>query len=127
MEELMTMNAGQAKRQAKLKEKIGVSKTEVVNQLDGLISATVFHDIYPTIKTVLEEKKINIYVYRRFSDKQIVYGIYAVPHGVPRTFRAYQLEDVICKIERYPSEVSCRKNGKQHRLLKQFADELADS
>ena len=109
---------------------IGASKTEVVIELANLKSACVFYaDLLKPIIDTAEQKKINIYVYRRdrgerFSKNRIYYGIYAVPCGQPKTSKASYLTNVICSVGAYPHEVCPHSASKQYCLLKKFLAEM---
>ena len=126
-EELEQLAKKHTAQKTKLKEEIGVSTTEVVNQLSTLKSATCFYEVFGEISKVAQEKKINIYVYRKLHGirkRKKYFDIYAVPAGVQKEFHSQKQDKVICKVEMYPSTVKLHKHSKQYKLLLELLQKL---
>ena len=116
----------------KLKEKIGASETEFVNQLGQVRGiAIAYPDMLEQIVETACQKKINLYVYRRnrggrYEPANRYYeGIYAVRAGNEKTAQAKALVGVVASIDCYPHKICKSKRSRQYKMLATFLKEIS--
>lgn len=116
----------------KLKEKIGASETDFINQLSQVRSITIaYPDMLELITQVARQKKINLYVYRRNRGgryrpaKRYYDGIYAVRSGNPKATQAKLLTGVVTAIDCYPHRICKSRRSNQYKMLETFLKEIS--
>ena len=118
--------------QIKLKEKIGESEDELINQLTQVRTiAIAYPDMLELITEAARQKKINLYVYRRNRGgrykpaKRYYEGIYAVRAGNPKATQARALTGVVAAIDCYPHRICKSRRSNQCKMLVTFLKEIS--
>jgi len=116
----------------KLKEKIGESETEFINQLSHVRAiAIAYPDMLAQITETACQKKINLYVYRRNRGgrykpaKRYYEGIYAVKAGNPKATQARALTGVVAAIDCYPHRICKSRRSRQYKMLEIFLKKIS--
>ena len=116
----------------KLKEKIGASQDEFINQLSQVRSiAIAYPDMLELITETARQKNINLYVYRRSREgrykpaNRYYEGIYAVRAGNPKTTQARSLTGIVAAIDCYPHRICKSRRSRQYKVLEAFLKEIS--
>lgn len=116
----------------KVKEIIGASDTELVNQLSAIQSATVHFDVFSAISALAQEKQLNIYVFRRSHvgihykpRNRYFYTVVATKAGTPKATQLKAQEGVVAQIPAFPRQVNHRRSSGQYKALREFEQAIA--
>ena len=116
----------------KVKEIVGVSDTELVNQLSTIQSATVHFDVFSAISSIAQEKRLNIYVFRRTRAgihykprNRYYYTVVAVRAGTPKATQLKAQAGVAAQIPVLSRQVNHRRSSGQYKALREFKQALA--
>ena len=116
----------------KVKEIVGAAETELVNQLSAVQAATVHFDVFSAISAIAQEKRLNIYVFRRTRigihykpRNRYFYTVVATKAGTPKATQLKAQEGIVAQIPVFPRKVNHRRSSGQYKALKAFEQAIA--
>ena len=116
----------------KVKEIVGAAETELVNQLSAVQSATIHFDVFSAISAIAQEKRLNIYVFRRTRAgihykprNRYFYTVVATKAGIPKATQLKTQQGIVAQIPAFPRQVNHRRSSGQYKALREFEQAIA--